>query len=660
MIYLISTQERIDFEDIQDIKKVTIQDCLDYFKDKEIIEVDTETEGNKRNSKLLPNPYESKVLCLQLGDRDNQFVINPNEVDIEPLRILFEDKNKIKILCNSFFDLRFIHHWKFRIVNIYDIFLAEMLLTLGQDLPKGYRGLEQMSERYLGIKVSKEVRGQIHWRGLDDTVIRYAAGDVKYLNDIRLKQLEKIKEYELETALELENRFAIILSHISYKGFKIDPNKWIEVNKENKKKLLVISEELDKYLIDNKVYKFLDNTFWGQRSMVNWGSSQQVVKLFNYLGIDTKVRDKQTGQIKDSVDGKHLLRQKHKFPILPIYLKYKEIQKEISTYGESFLQENLNPTTGRIHSEFFQLVDTGRISSSHPNLQNIPATDDSGKVNPLRECFIADKGNTLIVADYSQQEPRITADYSQDPYLIDFILYGDGDSHSLISTMISDYLLGKHVKVTKKNNPLVPRYNQKIRDIGKMINLGLDYGKTAYSVKDDLNTSQEEAQKLIDIIKSKTPKKEEYFQQWINFVKKNGYIIIDWITKRRCWFEKYPKYLELKEKIKEIDNKKLYSEYSKINGELERFAKNYRIQGTGGSMTKLASVYFYQKLNELGLRDIAWIVNLVHDEIDVECKIEHSQQISEILVECMIRAGSIFCKTIPMKVDPCITDTWKH
>lgn len=576
MIYLISTQQRLYESDIQ---LSTIDDCISYFKDKEIIEVDTETEYNKRNPKHLPNPYENKVLSLQLGDRYNQFVIDPNTIDISPLKILFEDNTKIKIFCNSFFDLRFIHHWGFKVKNIYDIFLAEMLLTLGKELPKGYRGLEQMAKRYLDIELSKEVRGQIHYRGLDDTVIRYAANDVAHMNNIRERQLYGIKEYNLETALELENRFSIILSHISYKGFKIDQVKWFEVAQNNKEKLVLKAKELDNYLIENNLHKYIDITLWEKRSNINWGSSQQVVKLFKDLGIDTKTRDKQTGKIKDSVEGKHLSKQKSKFTILPIYLRYKELQKEISTYGETFLKENINPITGKVHSEFFQLVDTGRISSSNPNLQNIPATDENGEINPLRLCFISEEGNSLIVSDYSQQEPRILAEYCQDPYLVDFILNGDGDSHSLVSTMISDYLLGEHIKVTKKNNPVVPRYNQKIRDIGKMINLGLDYGKTAYSVKDDLSTTQEEAQRLIDIIKEKTPKKQEYFNKCINFTMNHGYIVIDNITQRRTWFSKYERFIELKELIKSNRDKQLYSEYSKIKGELERFSQNYRIQG---------------------------------------------------------------------------------
>jgi DNA polymerase-1 len=343
---------------------------------------------------------------------------------------------------------------------------------------------------------------------------------------------------------------------------------------------------------------------------------------------------------------------------LPIYLKYKGIQKEMSTYGEDFLRNNLNPVTGRIHSEYFQLADTGRITSSNPNLQNIVATDDEGEVHPLRKCFIAEEGSSLVLADYSQQEPRITAEYSQDPYLIDFILHGDGDSHSLVSSMISEYLLGTPIKVTKKNNPLVSRFNLKIRDVGKKLNLGLDYGKTAYSVKDDLDTTQQEAQKLLDIIASKTPKKQEYFQKWINFVKKNGYIIIDFVTNRRCWFSQYDDYVKLEDAVRNNRDKKIYSEYSKVKGTLERFSRNYRIQGSGGSMTKLAAVYFYQEMDKRNWLDDVYLVNLVHDELDIESKNEYKDEVAKIASDYMIKAGEKFCKIIPMKAEPIISDCW--
>ena len=117
------------------------------------------------------------------------------------------------------------------------------------------------------------------------------------------------------------------------------------------------------------------------------------------------VKDKKTSKDKDSVDIKSLKRQIEKSSILPTYIRYKELEKEISTYGEDFIKDNLNKVTKRIHSEFFPLADTGRVNSSNPNLSNIPSTDEFGEMHPLRKCFICEEGNNLIISDFSQQEP---------------------------------------------------------------------------------------------------------------------------------------------------------------------------------------------------------------------------------------------------------------
>lgn len=657
MIYLITNQTNL-FE-LKDIKLTTKEHLLEWLKDKKEIQIDTETEFNNRIKDYLPNPYEQKVLSLQIGNYNDQFVLDLSTISPLFLKSIFEDNSIIKVLCNAFFDLRFFIHWGFNTKNVFDIFLAEMVLTTGMKLPKGYRGLAGMAERYLGITLDKNVRGQIHWRGLDETVIIYGAGDVKHMQNIKEKQLIKIRELNLEKCLKLENLFITSIAKISYKGFKIDIIKWLENKDNNIKQLAETKKLLDLEVGKLKLYQYMSYDLFNPEPVcsINWASSKQVISLFKNIEIETKIRDKDKGGFKDSVEGKHLIKQKNKFSILPIYLLYKEIGKEISTYGEDFIKDNINPITKRVHSEFFTILNTGRISSSNPNLQNITATDELGNLSPLRKCFIAEKGNVLIVADYSQQEPRVTAEYSQDPYLIDFILNGDGDSHSLVSTAISEYLLGYEVKVSKTNNPLVPKYNRKIRDIGKMINLGLDYGKTAFSIKDDLEITEKEAQTLIDVLKSKTPIKEEYFKRQIDFVIKNGYIIIDPVSNRRSHFSKYKEFREL-EKINS-KSKEQMSNYYKIKGSMERFAMNFPIQGTSGSMTKLAAIYFDQELEKQNLLDKAWLVNLVHDECVVESKEEYSKQVAEIIQSCMVKAGGVFCKKIPMIVEPELSLYWK-
>jgi DNA polymerase-1 len=659
MIYFIGNSEIEEKNNVYTCS--TINDCIKYFKDKKVIQFDTETEYNKRNPKALPNAYEHKVLCYQLGDKENQFVIDNSLYPLNLFKYLFEDESIIKLMTNGFFDIRFLFYFNINIKNVWDCFLVERALTRGIKHEKGYLGLQSLVKRYCNVELSKEVRGEIHWRGLDSSVIKYAATDVIYMENIMNQQKIKAKNDNLENYITLEHLFLPCLAKVSYKGFKIDPTKWLSIAEENRKHLLIYKQKLDQYVISSNFNEFLDNQLDLFDTTVNckikWSSSKQVIKLFEKIGINVEVRDKAKGGTKKSVEGKHLIKQSNKFEILPIYLKYKEIEKEISTYGESFIKQHFNPVSQRVHSEFFQILNTGRISSSNPNLQNITASDDMGEVNPLRTCFIAEKGNTLIVADYSQQEPRVTADKCQDPALLDFIFNGDGDSHSLTSTAISEYLIGEEVKVSKKNNPLIPKYNKKIRDIGKMINLGLDYGKTAFSVKDDLETTQQEAQKLIDILKAKFPQKENYFKTQIDFALKHGYVITDNITNSRSYFEDYHILQELADIPFNNRTKEQISKYAKTKGALERFAQNFPIQGLSGLMTKYAVILFDRKIEKLNLP--AFIVNLVHDEIVAECEDSRAKEISEILVDCMVKAGEKFCKTVPMKVDPIITKTWQ-
>ena len=172
---------------------------------------------------------------------------------------------------------------------------------------------------------------------------------------------------------------------------------------------------------------------------INWSSSQQVIKLFEVLGIQVKTFDKKTKKEKKSVDAKMLKPQKDKFPIIPIYLEYQEAAKVVSTYGENWLKA-INPKTGRIHVDFHSIgTDTARVSSGGGvyklNIQNLPHDAET------RACFTAEKGNKWLSADYSGQESAITASVSKDPVMIE-ILSSGGDLHSTVAQACWPELLG--------------------------------------------------------------------------------------------------------------------------------------------------------------------------------------------------------------------------
>lgn len=653
MIYLVGAS-------LEGFQSSTVEECVEYFKDKKYIQVDTETESNKRNPDYLPNPFEHRILCIQIGDRDNQWVID-RDVDFSALKPLMEDPSKVKIFVNAMFDLRFILHWKWKIRNVYDCFLVERLLTLGLSMPKGYLGLGGMAERYCGVSLKKEVRGQIHWRGLDATVATYAAEDVKYLEEILHKQMEKVKEDGLEKVVRLENLHVISLARISYNGFGYDAEKANAYCLQNEHLLKEYSDKLEQFILDmpdngDFIEKQLDLFSDKVHCTINWDSSQQVVKLFKRLGIDCQVRDTNTGMYKDSVDGKHLQRQIKKHPILPIYLRYKEIGKEISTYGYSFTSKNVNPVTGRIHSEFFPILDTGRISSNHPNLQNIPALAEDGSPNPLRKCFVAPPGRKLIICDYSGQEDRILADKCKDPLLTEVFLEGSGDTHSLTATAISPFFFGEEIIVSKKNNPMIESRGKRIRDIAKILNFKMAYGGTAFTLKDDLECSQEEAQAIIDLIVNKFVGKTNYFKKCHAQIHAQGYMVIDEVTGRRSYFNQYKEFQELKAIPHDWRSKDQKSAFYKIKGSMERMSQNYPIQGTAASMTKTAVIMFDAAVEEYGLD--AFIVNAVHDEVVVEASDEDAEIAAKILQKSMESAGRIFCKLIPIIAEPAIGDDW--
>lgn len=632
----------------------TIGEVLKYCKNKKILGLDTETSG-------LFN-HNNKMIMLQIGDKDTQFVIDVRTVDISPLKEVLENPNIIKVLQNASFDYKFFRMYSIMLVNIWDTQLAEMVLTAGPDNNEVNLGF--ITNKYLNIELDKSVRNQfvgMKSKPFTYKQIIYGAKDVEYLLDIREKQLKEIEKYDLEPCLRLENKFVSVLADIEYNGFYLDKTMWSKLEITNKDNLSKARKSLDDYILNNNITEFIDlqyNLFSeGFKCSINWDSPKQVIPFLKHLGINTITRDKRTGKDKDTCEEKAIGKYKKKFPFLTLYFNYKATAKEVSTYGIDFL-DHINKYTGRVHSSFWQIVSTGRISSNHPNLQNIPAREDETGSQPFRECFRGAGDNTLIVADYSQQEPRVTADVCKDPALVEFYLNGDGDTHSMVSSRLFSVIEGKTVKITKGD----PR-----RQIGKVLNLKLDYGGSAFTVKDDLKvTTEKEAQVFIDALEEAFPGKAEYFDRKLKETMKNGYILIDSITKRKLFTKDFDDFKILQ---KRLDNSKKnpslksnfpWSDYFKLKGKISRLSRNAPIQGTSGSMTKLAAIMLKKELQEKNLYKKVWIVNLVHDEIVIETSEKYIEVASKLLTKCMEDAGKVFCKTIPMVAEAVVSDYWAH
>jgi len=352
-----------------------------------------------------------KLLTYQLGDDKNQFVVDANQYPINIIEDLL--KSKLLIMHNAKFDLKFLYHQGIYPQKVWDTYLGECVIYKGNKSIR--KSLEATLLRYNGHQLNKTIRGTIHREGLTERVIRYAAEDTEYLGLIKSFQIARLKQYDLLRSMNLENEFVKVLTYIEYSGIHLDSDLWklklIQNEKDCKKSL----DDLNSWIIDNNLVKFIDTQLdlfdTTKHTTISWSSPTQVVEFFQSLGVDTKVLDDKTGNIKDSVEASVLEKQIDKSPIIPIYLKYKQQEKVLSTYGETVLKK-VNIITQRIHTQFTQILDTGRLSSGGKigeqetiNLQNIPRLPDKndridGNIYE-RECFVPEVGNVFIDADYS-------------------------------------------------------------------------------------------------------------------------------------------------------------------------------------------------------------------------------------------------------------------
>lgn len=395
MIYLVTKQQSLWESDRY--KVISVEAALELLDPLSIVELDTETMGL--------DPYTKELLTVQLGCADFQVVIDCTSIDIRLFKEYIENPQRLFLGWNIKFDLKFLYHQRIVPMRAYDGYLAEKLLWLGYPAGIHEMSLKAASINYLGVDMDKSVRGKIIQTGLTEDVIVYAAGDVSYLGKIRDKQLIELEKKGLLKAIDFENEFVKCLAYIEYCGAKLDISKW-------KVKMTTDLNNLEKY--ESELNGWVENSqlanrycsvniqgdlFSGfdtkPRCHINWTSSQQVIPLFEDLGLDLKVLDKKTKHYKKSVDIKVVEPQSSKSSLIPIYIKYKKAAIIVNTFGQKFLNL-INPVTGRIHANFNQLgTDTGRLSSTEPNLQNLPHDALT------RSCFIAEKGNKWISADYS-------------------------------------------------------------------------------------------------------------------------------------------------------------------------------------------------------------------------------------------------------------------
>jgi DNA polymerase I-like protein with 3'-5' exonuclease and polymerase domains len=334
----------------------TIQELLNWLQDKEVVAVDTETEG-------LFN-FSNKVIMLQIGNETDQFVIDTRTTDVSLLAPFFADPTKLKVFWNAKFDIKFLRFtFNFDVANVYDGFLAECVLNTGRE-DVGL-SLDAASVKYLNKKLNKQVRNKfvgLTGTPYNDMQVTYGAEDVEVLLSIRDYQLALIKKERLENVVKLENAAVLTIADIEYNGMLMCADSWKEVAALTTVNVEEQVRVLDDLVINNpKLSRFVPQGtqtnlfgFEERRLHINWSSPKQKLAILSAL-LNMPI---------DSSSTPFLMKYRN-MPIIAAMLEYSKQKKLSDSFGYDFLKY-INPQTKRIHQDIWQVLDTGRMSSSDP------------------------------------------------------------------------------------------------------------------------------------------------------------------------------------------------------------------------------------------------------------------------------------------------------
>lgn len=639
-------EERLNYyyignsELIEDLPRATIEEAYEYLKNKKVVALDIETTqkyGGKYKGEGLV-PHISEIVMVQIGTKQKQFIIDYRVQKLGKLLDILVNPDIVKVGQNIKFEyLHFYHNERIRIKNVYDTMIAEQILFNGL---KPEYSLAALNKKYLNVEVDKSTRLEfltIGSRPFSLRQIKYGAEDVLYPLQIRDLQLLDLKAKRVTNCMSLEMKFLECLGDIEYKGMHFNKEKWLELYNSNRKLSDEIKKELDDYIIDNFkhtdfVDKQLDLFSDKLKCDISWTSSKQVIRLFNYLGMCPMEKSKTTGNMAFTVNASVLrsslntinknIKEENK-KLLFLYLKFKETEQACTTFGEDFFK-HVNPITGRLHSSYNQILNTGRISSRNPNLQNIPSLD------AFRACFDSPQGWKIVNADYSGQEQIILANKSQDKDLIAFYEQNLGDMHSYIASKIFPELATLSLDDIKK-------YHSDKRQMAKAAGFAINYGGTGFTIAANLGVSEEIGNFVYTSYFKAFPGLNNFFTKMKKQSKKQGYILIDPISGRKTWFDR--------------------------NGNMhkvDKLAQNYPIQGEAGGITKFAVILMRNWILEQKLHNEVFITNIVHDEINLEVKEEYAELAARALEKAMETAGNKWCKIVPLKADAVVTDYWTH
>lgn len=683
MIYLVTGNKQLFEAENSPYKIVSVKESLKLLEPLKVVGLDTETSGIDVHTKEL--------LLVQLGCFDFQVVIDCRTIDILEYKEYLES-DRLFLLWNAKFDLKFFLKHKIIIKKIYDGFLAEKLLWLGYPSGLHSMSLQAAGEVYCNIKLDKSVRGKIIWsKTLTNDIIVYGADDVKYLEKIKEAQEIELKKKDLLIALAYENAFCPVIAYVEFCGTKLDITKWKQIMDKNTKQLSYTIDQLNNWVINYQskfpqkckyistlIYVNLQGDLWGgfddtPKCSLNWASPKQLIPFFEELGFNLEIFDKKTKEKKKSVGAEIIEKQKELQPELAtLYSKYKELEKLVSTYGQNVLDQ-INPITGRIHTNFNQIgTDTARLSSGgkdkennveYLNFQNFPRDTD------IRACFISEDGYKWISCDYSAQESRVIAHLSQDPAVLELFRHGCGDMHSLVAKMAFSDIIGDcPVEEVKEKF-------KKYRQEAKSVEFAINYGGNAQTIKSNNHIPIEEAERIYNNYMDGFPGIKAYQDKQRWFVMNFGYILLNEKTRHKAFIYDWDNLKEIESRFN-ADYWKTYKEfkaskpdsaiveevkhYFRRKSDSEKQAIDYKCQGTGAIQFKLASIWLYKYLVDHNLLFKVKLCIPAHDEWNIEAPNEIVEEMTTVLKDCMKKAGEYFCPSLEFPAEAEVSDHWIH
>ena len=561
-----------------------------------ILSLDTETTGTE--------PMDAELVGMSFSIAENEpFYVPVPAGQEEALKIVnefrpvFENENSLKVGQNIKYDMIVLKNYGAEVKGpLFDTMIAHYVLQ-----PELRHGMDYLAEIYLHYQtihidelIGPKGKNQKNMRDLDPKdVYRYACEDADVTLKLKNVLEEELKKNDAERLFyDIEMPLVPVLVNIERNGVLLDT----EALKQSSAHFTAQMENIEK-----EIYELAGETF-------NIASPKQVGEvLFDKLKIVEKAKKTKTGQYVTSEEVLESLRHKH--PVVEKILEHRGLKKLLGTYIDA-LPLLINPRTGRVHTSFNQTVTaTGRLSSSNPNLQNIPIRDENGK--EIRKAFIPDEGCLFFSADYSQIELRIMAHLSEDKNMIDAFL-SNHDIHAATAAKI---------------------YKIDLNDVGsdmrrkaKTANFGIIYGISVFGLAERMNVDRKEAKELIDGYFETYPGVKAYMDKSIQVAQEKGYVETIFHRKRF---------------LPDINSRNAV-----VRGYAERNAINAPIQGSAADKINVAMARIYQRFQAEGIQ--AKMILQVHDELNFSVPINEKERVEEIVIEEMEKAYRMH---VPLKAD---------